>query len=111
MSVSIVHGRTDVGGQLNNPLNKQIGGKHYKVWKVQPVDFIRNNKLPFIFGVMIKYIMRIASNTTDTQKKIEDLDKIIHYAEIEKDFLEEEKHMHDIANNLPHVGQLNETKK
>jgi hypothetical protein len=36
---------------------------------------------------MIKYIMRIASDTTDTQKKIEDLDKIIHYAEIEKEFI------------------------
>ena len=111
MNVNIVHGRTDVGGQLNNPLNKQVGGKHYKVWKKQPVRFIRENKLEFIFGVMIKYIMRIASNTTDTQKKIEDLDKIIHYAEIEKEFLEEEKHMNDIANNLPHAGQLNETKK
>ena len=87
MNVNIVHGRIDVGGQLNNPLNKQIGGKHYKVWKVQPVDFIRNNKLPFIFGVMIKYIMRIASNATSTTKKLEDLDKIIHYAEIEKEFI------------------------
>ena len=96
---------------MNNPLNKQVGGKHYKVWKKQPVKFIRENKLGFIFGVMIKYIMRIASNTTDTQKQIEDLDKIIHYAEIEKDFLEEEKHMNDIANNLPNAGQLDETKK
>ena len=111
MNVNIVHGRTDAGGQLNNPLNKQIGGKHYKVWKKQPVRFIRENKLEFIFGVMIKYIMRIASNTTSTEKKIQDLDKIIHYAEIEKDFLEEEKHMNDIANNLPHAGQLDETKK
>ena len=72
---------------MNNPLNKQIGGKHYKVWKIQPVNFIRNNKLPFIFGVMIKYIMRIASNATSTTKKLEDLDKIIHYAEIEKEFI------------------------
>jgi len=54
---------------MNNPLNKQVGGKHYKVWKKQPVKFIRENKLGFIFGVMIKYIMRIASNTTDTRKK------------------------------------------
>ena len=75
MNVNIVHGRTDVGGQLNNPLNKQVGGKHYKVWKKQPVKFIRENKLGFIFGVMIKYIMRIASNTTDTQKKIEAAEK------------------------------------
>ena len=96
---------------MNDPYKKQVGGKHYKVWKKQPVKFIRANKLEFIFGVMIKYIMRIASNTPDTQKKIEDLDKIIHYAEIEKDFLEEEKHMNDIANNLPNAGQLDETKK
>ena len=96
---------------MNNPLNKQIGGKHYKVWKKQPVRFIRENKLEFIFGVIIKYIMRVASNTTSTEKKIQDLDKIIHYAEIEKDFLEEEKPMNDIANNLPHAGQLDETKK
>ena len=96
---------------MNNPFNKQVGGKHYKIWLKQPIRFIRENKLGFIFGVMIKYIMRIASNTTDTRKKIEDLNKIIHYAEIEKDFLEEEKHMSDIANNLPHAGQLNETKK
>ena len=96
---------------MNNPLNKQVGGKHYKIWKKQPIKFIRDNNLPFIFGVMIKYIMRIASNTTDTEKKLQDLDKIIHYAEIEKEFLEEEQHMNDIANNLPHAGQLNETKK
>ena len=68
---------------MNNPLNKQIGGKHYKVWKKQPIKFIRDNKLPFIFGVMIKYIMRIASNTTSVEKKIEDLNKIIHYCQLE----------------------------
>ena len=44
-------------GWMNNPLNKQVGGTHYKVWKKQPIKFIRDNNLPFIFGVMIKYIM------------------------------------------------------
>ena len=96
---------------MNNPLNKQIGGKHYKVWKKQPIKFIRDNKLPFIFGVMIKYIMRIASNTTDTDKKLQDLDKIIHYAEIEKEELEWEKSLDDVANNSPHGGQLDGSKK
>ena len=60
---------------------------------------------------MIKYIMRIASNTTDTEKKLQDLDKIIHYAQIEKEELEWEKNMDDVANNSPHDGQLNEKKK
>ena len=57
---------------------------------------------------MIKYIMRVASNTTSIEKKIQDLDKIIHYAEIEKEELENEKHMNDIANNCPHEGQEKE---
>jgi hypothetical protein len=96
---------------MNNPLNKQIGGKHYKVWKKQPIKFIKANKLEFIFGVMIKYIMRVASNTTSTDKKIQDLDKIIHYAEIEKEFLEEEKLMNEVANNLPNAEQFNDAKK
>jgi len=72
---------------MTNPYKKQIGGTHYKIWKIQPVVFIQKNNLSFIFGTMIKYIMRIASNTTSTQKKLEDLDKIIHYAEIEKEFI------------------------
>ena len=93
---------------MNDPYKKQVGGKHYKGWKKQPVKFIRANKLEFIFGVMIKYIMRVASNTTNVEKKIQDLDKIIHYAEIEKEELENEKHMNDIANNCPHEGQEKE---
>ena len=105
MNVDIVHGKIDVG-VMNNPYNKQVGGKHYKVWKKQPIKFIRANKLEFIFGVMIKYIMRVASNTTSTEKKIQDLDKIIHYAEIEKEELEWEDEIDKRANNSPNEGQL-----
>jgi len=111
LNAGIVTGRTDVGGLMNNPLNKQVGGKHYKIWKKQPIKFIRDNNLPFIFGVMIKYIMRIASNTTDIEKKIQDLDKIIHYAEIEKEELEWEYEIHRNSTNLPHDGQLDGSKK
>mgnify|MGYP000983381850 CR=1 FL=1 len=81
---------------MNDPYKKQVGGKHYKVWKKQPVKFIRANKLEFIFGVMIKYIMRIASNTTDTQKQIEDLEKIIHYSRLKQLFLSKD------GNNIQH---------
>ena len=93
---------------MNDPLNRQVGGKHYKIWKRQPIEFIRENKLKFIFGVMIKYIMRVASRTTSITNQIEDLDKLIHYAQIEKEELENEKHMNDIANNCPHEGQEKE---
>ena len=50
--------------------------------------------------------MRVASNTTSTEKKIQDLDKIIHYAEIEKEELEWENEMDKRANNSPNEGQL-----
>ena len=93
---------------MNDPLKKQIGGKHYRIWKRQPIKFIRENNLSFIFGVMIKYIMRVASRTTPITDQIEDLDKLIHYAQIEKEELENEKHMNDIANNCPHEGQEKE---
>jgi predicted alpha/beta hydrolase len=93
---------------MNDPLKKQIGGKHYRIWKRQPIKFIRENNLSFIFGVMIKYIMRVASRTTPITSQIEDLDKLIHYAQIEKEELENEKHMNDIANNCPHEGQEKE---
>jgi predicted alpha/beta hydrolase len=93
---------------MNDPLKKQIGGKHYRIWKRQPIKFIRENNLSFIFGVMIKYIMRVASRTTPITSQIEDLDKLIHYAQIEKEELENEKHMNDITNNCPHEGQEKE---
>ena len=42
-------------------------------------EFIRENNLPFIFGVMIKYIMRVATRLYPHNKQIQDLKKVIHY--------------------------------
>jgi len=39
-------------------LDKQIGGKHYKNMKIQPAEFINENKLLFAEGNAIKYICR-----------------------------------------------------
>ena len=105
MNVNIVLGRQDVGVQMINPYKKQIGGNHYKVWKKQPIEFIRENKLPFIFGVIIKYIMRVATRLHSHDKQIQDLKKVIHYAEIEIKELESEKTVNDIMNNCPNNGK------
>ena len=37
---------------------RQIGGKHYKDFKIQPIEFITKNKLSFIQGNIIKYVCR-----------------------------------------------------
>ena len=39
-------------------LDKQVGGKHYKQMKIQPAEFINENKLLFAEGNAIKYICR-----------------------------------------------------
>ena len=42
----------------NKTFYKQVGGKHYKIMKIQPSHFINENNLPFAEGNAIKYICR-----------------------------------------------------
>ena len=64
-------------------LDKQVGGKHYKNMKIQPAEFINENKLLFPEGCAIKYICR-----HPFKGKKEDLLKAIHFIEmiIERDY-------------------------
>jgi len=64
--------------------DKQEGGNHYKI-KIQPYDFIMSNDLNFFQGNVIKYAVRYLK-----KNKIEDLNKIIHYCELEIDRLRKE---------------------
>ena len=67
----------------NSVFWKQVGGKHYKKYKIQPSRFINENKILFAEGNAIKYICR----HQDKVKK-EDLLKAIHYIQmiIERDY-------------------------
>ena len=38
----------------SNPLSPN----HYNCWDIQPIDFIAKNKLDFLTGNVIKYVMR-----------------------------------------------------
>ena len=60
--------------------DRQVGGKHYKKFKIQPIEFITANNLNFIQGCVIKYICRF-----DKKNGNEDLDKVIHYCELLKE--------------------------
>ena len=62
---------------------KQVGGKHYKLMKIQPSIFINENKLPFAEGNAIKYICR-----HQLKGKKEDILKAMHYLEmiLERDY-------------------------
>jgi hypothetical protein len=58
-------------------LDKQIGGSHYKDMAIQPIEYIHKNGLGFCEGNIVKYITR-----WKTKNGIEDLRKVIHYAEL-----------------------------
>ena len=69
------------------PQDKQIGGSHYKHFPIQPYEFISKNNLSFFQGNVIKYVCRYLN-----KNGIEDIDKIIHYCELEKKKLKDMGH-------------------
>lgn len=68
-----------------SPRNKQEGGEHYTKFDVQPWDIIDWFKLNFYEGNILKYLLRKKGD------RVEDLRKLIHYAE--KEIENEQKHI------------------
>jgi|TARA_R100000005_G_scaffold95484_1_gene77097 hypothetical protein len=68
------------------PQGRQVGGSHYVHFTIQPYEFIAKNDLTFFQGNVIKYVCRYRF-----KNGVEDLDKIIHYCELEKLKLQDEK--------------------
>ena len=68
-------------------IDKQIGGNHYKQYKIQPIEFIVQNNLDFIQGNIIKYALRNKAGEDPTEK----WNKIIHCCELAKELLKNKK--------------------
>lgn len=60
-----------------NPLQKQEGGNHYKNLKIQPIEYIHANNIPFTEGSIIKYVSRWRE-----KGGIQDLKKAMHFLEL-----------------------------
>jgi hypothetical protein len=56
---------------------KQVGGKHYLKYKIQPVEFIIKNNIGFVEGNIIKYVLRFKE-----KGGVQDLEKAKHYIEL-----------------------------
>ena len=71
-----------------NPYQKQVGGKHYLKYKIQPSEFVVENKLLYPEGCVIEYILR----HSDKGGK-EDLEKAKHFIDmiIKRDYGEEKE--------------------
>ena len=77
---------TDKGmfnGTTYDSLSKQVDGNHYNSMKIQPAEFINENKILFAEGNAIKYICR-----HQKKGKRKDIEKAIHYLEmiLERDY-------------------------
>ena len=59
----------------NSALDIQVGGQHYKHFKIQPFVFFHANQLPFHKADIIKRIMRY---DLPTGKGLQDLEKAKH---------------------------------
>lgn len=55
----------------------QVAGSHYKDQKIQPIEYIHANNIPYMEGNVVKYITRHRS-----KGGAEDVKKAIHYCQL-----------------------------
>jgi hypothetical protein len=63
--------------EKESPLTRQEGGTHYKDMAIQPAEFIHRNRLGFLEGNVIKYVVRHANKNGK-----QDLLKARHYIDL-----------------------------
>lgn len=62
---------------MDNALNTQVGGDHYKKLKIQPVEYIYANNIGYFEGNVIKYVTRWRD-----KNGVADLLKARHYIDL-----------------------------
>ena len=74
---AMTQGGTITGAR--SPLETQVGGDHYKKMRIQPVEFITANSLPFLEGCIIKRICRWRDKdgVLDLEKARHEIDLLI----------------------------------
>lgn len=64
---------------VKSALDKQEGGNHYKVMKIQPIEYAYANNLGMLEGNVIKYVSRhkLKDKAKDIRKAIHSLELIL----------------------------------
>ena len=71
------HAQRGADAPTPNALNKQVDGGHYKDLKIQPIEYIHANNIPFAEGNIIKYVTRWRA-----KGGVKDLEKAKHFIEL-----------------------------
>ena len=58
-------------------IETQVGGDHYKLMKIQPLEFIMSNNMSYCEANVVKYVSRGRS-----KNGVEDLRKARHYIDL-----------------------------
>lgn len=69
--------KPDAVSPKQTALEKQVSGDHYKDFKIQPVEYIYANNIPFLEANVIKYTSRHRA-----KNKAADIKKAIHCLEL-----------------------------
>ena len=69
--------RISTAVKATTALTVQHGGNHYKGLKIQPVEYIMANNIPYMEGNVIKYLTRWRE-----KGGVQDLNKAKHYIEM-----------------------------
>jgi hypothetical protein len=64
---------------MSEPFKRQVGGEHYKGFAIEPIRFCQKNGLGAAESSIVKYACRWKRKSVGN---IDDLRKIIHYAEL-----------------------------
>lgn len=70
-------GMEEIPVPVTSSLNTQVGGEHYKKNKIQPIEFIYANNIPFMEANCIKYLCRHKD-----KNGAQDIRKVIHYCQL-----------------------------
>ena len=62
---------------MTKALETQVGGDHYKLMKIQPLEFIMANNMSYCEANVVKYVSRWRS-----KNGVEDLRKARHYIDL-----------------------------
>lgn len=84
---------------MQNPLETQVGGNHYKDLAIQPAEFCQRNRIPYCEANAIKYLCRHR-----LKGGREDLLKARHYVDLalEMEYPEPRPNL----NNCQHCGKF-----
>ncbi len=78
--MSLIDNATEEEWNRAAATSRQVGGNHYKDFKIEPIEFIMANNIGYCEGNIINTyaVMRPRAG-------LQDLDKVIHYVELLKE--------------------------